>query len=105
SRALMDNEIASTRAALRIVQNGAESNSWRPIAAEIWDATGNHWEPEAHTISTRHGTNGLDYFSFRGALWPGEEAWKMRFELSRIADFSPDETATFNGIAVPGAMQ
>lgn len=43
--------------------------------------------------------------TFDGNLWPGEEAWKMRIEFSRTADFAPDEILTFKDITVPGATQ
>jgi len=99
------NEIAVTQATLRVAESGRSANSWRPIAVEISDATGNHWMPFPHTISTRHEEEVGDVFSFEGALWPGEAAWKMRFEFSRIADYEPGEVFTFGGITVPGATQ
>jgi hypothetical protein len=98
------NEIAVAEAAFRIIQAGRETNAWRPKAVEIWDATGNHWTTYPNTISSRR-ENGMDYFSFDGGLWPGEAAWKMRFEISRVADYLPDEVFTFSGIIVPGATQ
>ncbi|HZV35714.1 MAG TPA: hypothetical protein VFB72_14160 [Verrucomicrobiae bacterium] len=104
TRAAATNEVAVTLAALRILQSGNSSNSWRPKAVEISDATGNSWIPFANVLSERH-KDGLDYFSFEGALWPGEAAWKLRFEFSRIADYQPNEVFTFSGITVPGATQ
>lgn len=104
TRAAGSNEIAITEAVLRSTQQGKATNAWRPVAVEIQDATGNHWKPYPHVVSVERDGD-KDHFSFNGALWPGEAAWKMKFEFSRVADFSPEETCTFNGILVPGATQ
>ncbi|HWF18775.1 MAG TPA: hypothetical protein VG754_05880 [Verrucomicrobiae bacterium] len=104
TNAAASNEIAMTQAAFRIVQSGNGSNSWRPKEVEISDATGNHWTPFASVVSNRH-EDGMDYFSFEGALWSGEATWKMRFEFSRVADFDPAEVFTFSDVVVPGATQ
>jgi hypothetical protein len=98
------NEVAVTQAAFRVVQTGSKTNAWRPKQVEIRDATGNRWIPYPHMVSSRH-EDGVDYLSIDGALWPGEAAWKMRFEFSRIADYEPAEIVTFSNIIVPGATQ
>jgi hypothetical protein len=98
------NEIAVTEATLRVTQAGRANDAWRPEAVEISDATGNHWKPYPHVVSVKHESD-EDFFSFDGALWPGEAAWKMRFEFSRVADFEPDEICTFSEIIVPGTTQ
>lgn len=99
-----DNEPAVTEAAFRIVQSGHETNAWRPKTVEISDATGNDWTPYPALVSSRH-EDDVDFLSFGGALWPGEAAWKMRVEFSRIADFAPDEIFGFTNVIVPGATQ
>lgn len=104
SKPAASNEIALTEAKFRLVQSGHATNAWRPISVEISDATGNDWLPFPHISKVRH-EGDADIFSFQGALWPGEAAWKMKFEFSRVSDFDPDEVFTFSGITVPGATQ
>ena len=67
---------------------------------EIWDATGNHWIPQEY-----HDVSQLDALTFDGAFWPGESAWKLRFEFSRAAGFEPDELFPFNGMTAPTSSQ
>ena len=73
-----------------MAQAGHSTNTWRPIGVEISDATGNDWTPFPYKTQAEH-EGDLDYFVFDGALWPGEAAWKMRFEFSRVADFEPND--------------
>jgi hypothetical protein len=98
------NELAVTQAVFQLAETNHATNSWRPISVEISDATGNRWTPYAHVYSNQL-EGDSDVFSFDSQLWPGESAWKLRFEFSRSADFDADEIFTFNGITVPGATQ
>ncbi|MDB6020654.1 MAG: hypothetical protein JWQ04_511 [Pedosphaera sp.] len=98
------NEAVITQASLRLVLAGRATNAWRAKTVEISDATGNDWVPYPYMVSASHEKE-MDYMAFDGALWPGESAWKLRFEFSRVADFEPDETCTFTGVTVPGATQ
>jgi hypothetical protein len=103
-RPAASNEMAVTQAVFQLSGTNRATNWWRPVSVEISDATGNLWTPYANAYSTRH-EGDADVFSFDGALWPGESAWKLRFEFSRIADFDDDELFSFTGINVPGATQ
>lgn len=73
-----DHAQARTRFALRVQEDGRESTAWVPASFEISDATGNHWKPQVDGVQS---TNGLFKYSFFGALWPEEDAWKMHVEF------------------------
>lgn len=98
------NEVSATRAVFLITQTGRETNAWRPRSVEIWDATGNHWVEGAYGLRLWHVEN-RDELVFDNILWPGERAWKIKFEFARIADFAPEETCTFTNIALPGETE
>ena len=97
-------EISRTYADFRLVQAGRTNQTWRPVNVEISDATGNHWTPWDYIASPKP-RNGLAELIFRGALWRGETAWKLRYEFSRTTGFEPDEIFTFSGVEVPGPDQ
>ena len=46
-----------------------------------------------------------NFFSFTGALWPEEPAWKLKVKVSRTAHFPPQELWTIKGIAVPASEE
>jgi len=105
-RAATNSEIAATRMTFHAQQTGRTNQVWRPKSIEISDATGNRWipNPGPFFISFNHERD-VDQVTVKGALWPGEAAWKLRVEFSRTADFDPDELWTVHGIMVPGATQ
>ncbi len=49
--------------------------------------------------------NHTNVFSFTGALWPEEPAWKLKVKLSRTAHFPPQELWTIKGVLVPAPGQ
>ena len=66
-------------------QAGRAAGTWEPVAVTATDATGNASEPLVLSTERRQGELRL-YFG--GALWPGEPAWKLRAEFSRVAGFA-----------------
>jgi hypothetical protein len=90
-----------TECAFRVRENGRESTAWRPLFFEISDATGNHWR--AWRDSLLEGANGKELQAgFLGALWPGEDAWKVRVEFKRVAEFPANELLRIDHIPIPG---
>ena len=76
------------------------ANSWEIAGVKVSDATGNHWQPQfLFRAVTEAGRAKLEWGG--GALWPGESAWKVRTELSRTANYAPEESVTWTGIPVP----
>jgi hypothetical protein len=90
-----------TECAFRVRENGRESTAWRPLFFEISDATGNHWRPWRD--SRLECVSGKELLAgFLGALWPGEDAWKVHVEFKRIAEFPENELLRTDPIPVPG---
>ncbi len=92
--------VRTTVSQFTVLAGGRAEHAWRPRAVEVFDATGNHWEPpliEESTKTDRQQTT----LTFVGSLWPGESAWKLRVEFSRVADFSSEELWTLAHVQVP----
>jgi hypothetical protein len=68
---------------------------WQVTHVELSDATGN---VVGNTGMTSWG--GQDLFEFAPALWPGENAWKMRCEIKRTAGFTSNEIFTFKNVPI-----
>jgi hypothetical protein len=93
-----------TECAFRVRENGRESTAWRPLFFEISDATGNHWR--AWGDSHMEGVDGNEILAgFLGALWPGEDAWKVRVEFKRVAEFPENELLRIDHIPIPGGEE
>jgi hypothetical protein len=86
---------ASVFARLHFSRDGHRLDEWSSPKVELSDATGNH-------LSSSSWTGGLqekDYeLQFTATLWPDEKAWKMRFELSRLTNFTSAELWTVRGL-------
>jgi hypothetical protein len=85
-------ETARTRLVLSFAEEGKDSHNWRIQKLTISDATGNRWSPYLNFTDRNvwnWATNGVA--EFFGALWPGEEAWKLRVEVLRTAGFAPEQ--------------
>jgi len=90
-----------TECAFRIRENGRDSTSWRPLFFEISDATGNHWR--AWRDSLLEGVDETEVRAgFLGALWPDEEAWKVRVEFKQVAEFPANDLLRIESIPIPG---
>ncbi len=94
------NDIAVTQAGFEVSESDHTNSPWKPMDVEIWDATGNHWIPTEFTNRSRP-----NFVSFYDALWPGETAWKFRFEFARFSDFAPAELVHFNDLTAPSPSQ
>jgi len=76
------------------------STNWIPKVAEVWDATGNHWRPFFDKRYSR--TDGKSQFTgFFGALWPGEDAWKLKVSFDKQNAFSTNELIRFDSLSIP----
>jgi hypothetical protein len=82
----VDRDRLKTQCTFLIREDGKESMAWLPVAFEVSDATGNHWRPSGTRTSRTAPASGRVVASFLGALWPEEDAWKVRVE------FKPTET-------------
>jgi hypothetical protein len=89
-----------TQCIFRVAENGRDSTAWRPVSFEISDATGNHWR--APFDSRLEGLNGSEVSAgFLGALWAEEDAWKLRVELRRVAEFPENELLRIDHVPIP----
>lgn len=81
----------STRMEFSFSESGRPVDHYRIHQLTISDATGNKWSPYLGINNARAGwtTNGAA--EFVGALWPGEDAWKIELQALRNADFAGDE--------------
>ncbi len=93
-----------TRATFRMRRGTLATREWEPVGVTLSDATGNVLSFEDEALIRRGNEQSL---YFRGALSLREAAWKLRVELSRTAtaSFSPEESWTVRGVAVPAARQ
>jgi hypothetical protein len=84
-----------TRWNFDFMEDGAATKDWRIQKLTIRDATGNKWSPYLDLDGTADFTwaKGGTVEMF-GALWPGEDAWKMDVEAVRTRGFKDDETWT-----------
>src|SRR5439155_6811233 len=84
-----DSAQARTHCGLRVREAGLASSALQPVSFEVSDATGNHWKPPIDQVQS---TNGLFNCSLFGALWPDEDAWKVRVEFKPATTQSPSGT-------------
>ena len=90
----------NTSCVFELVQGGAVTTNWIPLSAEIWDATGNHWSPWLNHERVKF-EDGKLRLSFHGALWAGEDAWKLQMVFRQFAAFAEEELLRFEGLEVP----
>jgi|GEM_PF-3090779 len=89
----------SVFARLHFSRDGRKLEEWSSPKVELSDATGNKLASSSWTGWWQD----KDYeLQFQGTLWPDEQAWRMRFELSRTTNFTSAELFTFRGIPVGG---
>ena len=80
-----------TRVLFAFEEEGKPTQHWRVQKLTLSDATGNRWSPYLDFVKQDFDwtTNGT--VEFFGALWPAEQAWKLRCELARISGFQPEQ--------------
>jgi hypothetical protein len=88
-----DEETAArmTRMVLDFAQDGMPATNWRVQSLTISDPTGNRWSPYLDLINQEFTWSKGGTVEQFGALWPGEDAWKLQFELIRTAGFAPEQ--------------
>jgi hypothetical protein len=92
-------QFPSTLCAFKVMENGSPTKNWLPGSGEIFDATGNHWRIFFDRRLSR--TEGDTQFrTFEGALWAGEDAWKLEITFEKVAGFSDDELIRFDNLPV-----
>ncbi|MBM3884043.1 MAG: hypothetical protein FJ387_30785 [Verrucomicrobia bacterium] len=87
---------------LHFDQAGQPAPHWTLGKLELADATGNVAPTTSSSLSGRDRI----HFHFGPSLWP-DEPWELRLWAKRTpsAPFTPDETATLEGVAVPALGQ
>lgn len=91
---------AWTEATFQVTEKGKPTTAWEPADVVISDATGNTWKPQ---VCLHEWKNGAARLFFRGALWQGEPAWKLRVEFVPAAMGNPSALWTVRGAPVPAA--
>jgi hypothetical protein len=81
--------------AFRVEQNGSVVTNWRPFDIETLDATGNH--SKTRSWNNRQ-EDDEEVMTYQWGLWPGEPAWKLNVEMSRLSGFTADEMWTASGV-------
>lgn len=96
-----------TRCAFRIRENGKESNEWKAVAFEIWDAAGNHWRPPMDPGKKRNRSSDdtLSVSYFLGALWPGEKAWRFKVQFQNVDEPRGSASPWLEFLACPTQIQ
>lgn len=81
-------------------ENGQPTEDWRVQKLTISDATGNNWFPYLDLVKQRHNWARGGQVEFLGALWPGEQAWKLEVEIVRSGRIPEQDLLTIE-VAVP----
>jgi hypothetical protein len=89
---------AWTEATFQVTENGKPTTAWEPADMIVSDATGNVWKPD---VCLHDWKGGAARLFFRGALWMGEPAWKLRVEFVPDALSAPGALWTIHGAAMP----
>lgn len=92
-RASGNNQVAArkTHWEFTFAENGTPTDDWRVQKLTIRDATGNKWSPyfdfDVQDFTWAEGGTAEMF----GALWSGEEAWKLDVETVRTKGFKGDD--------------
>jgi hypothetical protein len=84
---------STTICALRLSPAGNTNEIWRVASVTTSDATGNQV-----TDAMLFADKTAGYIEFSNALWAGEAAWKLNFELTRAAGLRTNEQFTFRNV-------
>jgi len=99
-RFIADRARARTVCRFRVREGSQATLNWRPASVELSDATGNHWRPWRDSRLAPVIGEELQA-GFLGALWPGEDAWKVRVEFKRLGEFPVEERLRIEHIPLP----
>ena len=95
----------STRWDFNFAEDGTPTTNWRVQKLTIRDATGNKWSPYLNLSATDFTWAKGGHVEMFGALWPGEDAWKLDVEAVRTRGFKDDETWTTEvALPAPGTV-
>ncbi len=88
-------------ALFQIAEGGAPTLAWTVAGLKAVESTGNVCDIRATTCRA---VGPYLVVEFDGALWQGEQAWKLNVELSRAADFAADELWSIKSVPVPATI-
>ena len=91
-----------TRVVFAFAKDRRPADNWRVQKLTIADATGNLWSPYLDFLKQDFDWTTNCTVEFFGALWPGENAWKLDAEFVRISGFNPDELWEAPPMPLPG---
>jgi len=92
----------ATRLEFTFEVEGTPAAEYRVHSVTFSDATGNQWSPflsPFHQNGPGWTTNGVA--EFVGALWPGEDAWRIELQALRSADFATNDLWSVPPIPLP----
>lgn len=89
---------AWTEATFQVTENGKPTTAWEPADVTLSDATGNVWKP---AVCMHDRKDGAARLFFRGALWPGEPAWKLHVEFVPGMPKDPRSVWALRGASMP----
>jgi hypothetical protein len=94
----------NTKCTFEVSQQGQLTTNWVPLRAEFRDATGNRWQPFWYREQMRYDGGKLTV-PLMGALWAGEEAWKVRMDFRQQAGFTEEDLVRWEGLEVPAGAE
>lgn len=85
-------------ARVQLQEGGVSTTRWFPTDVVVSDATGNQFSTGLPDVQT----NGNSILvPLRGALWPGEAAWKLRLKLAKASGFGDEEILRCKTVEIP----
>src|ERR1051325_8217944 len=88
-------QVPSTICSFQLSDQGTSGTNWIPKTAEVSDATGNHWLVFWDKRYSRIEGN-IQTVGFLGALWPGEDAWKLQVGFEKQCGYAENELIHFD---------
>lgn len=104
SKEFSGEDFSKTSCVFELMQGGAATTNWIPLCAELSDATGNRWQPFWYRERVRY-VDGKLKVALMGALWAGEEAWRLKVDFQQQAGFTEDELVRWEGLEVPTGVE
>lgn len=87
-----------TTATFRIARGGRPVSGWKPVSVSLEDGAGNRYAPDTVLHDSRESRLRL---AFRGQLWPGAGAWKLRVEFRQDPSRHPEGRWILRGLSLP----